>query len=166
MNRRRPPRRQEFRVTSCDCADCRAACTNSPGWFTPDEIPRLAEHLGLSVEETFRRKLAVGVTHMPDGSLRHGVMPHKLRDSKKPGAVWTLPELAQPGRCVFFDQGLCSIHPVRPNECARMIHGSGHDAVKLRHSVVEKWDDAALAPYKALTGRRLFGSSRKPRRKR
>jgi len=159
----RRPSRSAFPVSSCDCADCRAACTNSPGWFAPQEVLRLAAHLGLSVEECFRRHLAVGVTHMPDGSLRHGVMPHKLRDGKKPGSVWSLDELARPGRCVFFDRGRCTIHPVRPWECARMIHGPRHRAVKLRHEVVALWDDATLRPYEALTGRRLFGSPPGPR---
>ncbi len=156
---RKPSRGGNFRVTSCDCSDCRAACSQSPGWFMPNEVPRLARHLGLELKEVFQRYLAVGVTSMPDRSLRHGIMPHKLRDGKKPGAVWTLPELAVPGRCVFFDKGKCTIHPVRPYECARMIHGAGHNAVRLRHVIVQKWDDVALKPYKEWTGKRLFGSS-------
>jgi Fe-S-cluster containining protein len=155
-----------LRTSSCTCKDCRAACTNSPGWFLPEQVARLAEHLELSPAETFRRHLAVGVTSMPDGSLRHGVMPHKLRDRKKPGSVWTLDELAVPGRCVFFDRGRCTIHPLRPHECACMTHGPEHDAVKLRHEIVARWDDKALDPYRKLTGMRLFGSTRRPRRKR
>ncbi len=157
-NRRSRPRRPDpFPVTSCDCADCRAACLNSPGWFLPDQVPRLARHLGLSVAETFRRYLAVGVTAMPDGSRVHGVMPHKLRDRKKPGSVWSLRELADPGRCIFFDRGRCTIYPVRPYECARMIHGRENRAVALRHRIVRRWTDAALRPYAELTGRRLRG---------
>ena len=95
---------------------------------------------------------------MPDGSERHGVMPHKLRDGKKPGSVWNLDQIDQPGRCSFFDHGLCTIYEVRPDECARMIHGGGHDAVTLRHLIVEAWDDNALKPYRLLTKRRLYGS--------
>ena len=147
-----------FPVTSCDCERCRRACLNSPGWFTPDQLAPLARHLGLTVEEVFARHLAVGVTHMPDGSLRHGVMPHKLRDGKKPGGVWTLAELARPGRCVFYDRGRCTIYPVRPHECARMMHDRTGLAVKLRHAIVRRWTDAALAPFAALTRARLFGS--------
>ncbi|MCB1151694.1 hypothetical protein KDK88_09090 [bacterium] len=162
MPRHRPPR-SSFPVSSCDCNDCRAACTNSPGWFMPWEVLRLAKHLDLSVEDCFRKHLAVGVTHMPDGSQRHGVMPHKLRDGKKPGSVWTLGELSVPGRCSFFDRGLCTIHTVRPWECARMIHGPAHKATKLRQEVVAQWDDDALRPYAEWTKRRLFGSAPKPR---
>jgi Fe-S-cluster containining protein len=152
------PKKPVFKVSSCECADCRAACLNSPGWFQPAEVPRLAKHLGLTVEETFRRYLAVGVTHTTDGSPRHGVMPHKLRDHKKPGGVWTLPELADPGRCIFFDHGKCTIYGVRPYECARMIHGRENEAVKLRRTIVKNWTAEALAPFAKLTKTRLTGA--------
>lgn len=144
-------------VSSCDCRDCRDACTNAPGWFLPEQVPKLAAHLGLSVEDCFRKHLAVGVTRMPDGSDRHGVLPHKLRDRKKPGQVWTLAEIADPGRCVFFERGKCSIYPVRPEECARMIHGREKEAVALRHTIVRRWTARALAPYAELVGRPLNG---------
>lgn len=147
------PRRDDFPVTSCDCDDCRAACLNAPGWFSPEQLPRLAKHLGLTMEEAFRRHLAVGVTHLPDGTQRLGVMPHKLRDGKKPGSRWTLAEIAQPGRCVFYDRGKCSIYAVRPFECARMMHDRADDAVRLRRRIVPKWTEAALAPFLAWVGR-------------
>lgn len=145
----------EFPVTSCDCDRCRAACLNSPGWFTPDQIPRVARHLGLSVSETFRKHLAVSVTAMPDGTRRYGLMPHKLRDGKKPGSLWTLRELARPGRCIFYDRGKCTIYPVRPYECARMIHDRPDAAVRLRHAIVPRWSASALEPFAELVGRRL-----------
>ncbi len=145
-------------VSSCDCRHCREACLNSPGWFMPDQLQPLARHLKLTQEEVFAQYLAVGVTAMPDGSLRHGVMPHKLRDGKKPGSVWTLPELAQPGRCVFFDQGLCSIYPVRPFECARMLHTRSNESIKLRHRIVERWTPEELKPFANPPGKRLFGA--------
>lgn len=146
------PRREDFSIASCECDHCRAACRNAPGWFTPEQIPRLAKHLGLSIEDTFRRFLAVGVTHLDDGSQRAGVMPHKLRDGKKPGSRWTLAEIAAPGRCVFFDHGRCSIYPVRPDECARMMHDRGDQTRRIRLRIVARWTEAALAPFLALAG--------------
>lgn len=148
-----PPRRDDFPVTSCDCDDCRAACLNAPGWFSPEQLPRLAKHFGLTLEETFRRYLALGVTHLADGTQRLGVMPHKLRDGKKPGSRWTLAEIAQPGRCVFYDRGKCSIYPARPYECARMMHDRGDDAIRLRRRIVPRWTEAALAPFLAMVAR-------------
>jgi Fe-S-cluster containining protein len=161
---RRETGRPAFPVTSCDCTDCRAACLNSPGWFTPDQIAPLARHLGLTVAATFAKHLAVGVTLMPDGTRRFGVMPHKLQDGKKPGSLWTLDELARPGRCIFFDRGRCSIYPARPYECARMMHDRPRDAVRLRHTIVPRWTAAALAPFAELVGRKLPAPPRRPSR--
>lgn len=146
------PRREDFSIASCDCDHCRAACRNAPGWFTPEQIPRLAKHLGLSIEDTFRRFLAVGVTHLDDGTQRAGVMPHKLRDGKKPGSRWSLAEIAVAGRCVFFDRGRCTIYPVRPDECARMMHDRGDQTRRIRLRIVGRWTEAALAPFLALAG--------------
>ncbi len=115
----------------------------------------MARHLGLSVAEAFARFLALGVTAMPDGSLRRGVMPHKLRDRKRPGSVWTLAELAEPGRCVFYDRGRCAIYPVRPFECSRMMHDQDlGQARRLRRAIVRLWTPAALAPFERLPGGR------------
>jgi Fe-S-cluster containining protein len=147
-------RRRTYPVVNCDCGDCRAACLTSPGWFMPEEVPRLARRLGLTVAETFLGMLGLGVTTMPGGGLRRGVMPHKLRDHKRPGGLWSLQELAPPGRCIFYDRGQCAIYDDRPYECARMIHDRKHDAVGLRHQVVRAWNDAALAPYLGLAHRR------------
>ncbi len=155
------PKFANFPVTSCDCPDCRAACLNSPGWFMPNQIAPLANHLGLSVDELFRKKLAVGVTQMAGGKSIHGIMPHKLRDGKKPGAVWTLLELSGPGRCIFFDRGRCTIYKYRPFECARMMHDQPQAAVKLRHRIVPYWTNSALRKYGELAGRKLMGARAK-----
>ena len=154
MPARRRRERPDFPLSSYDCADCRAACLNSPGWFMPDQVPRLVAASGLPLEELFRTRLGVGVTRMPDGSTTRGVMPHKLQDRKKPGGLWTLEEIARPGRCVFFDRGRCTIYAHRPYECARMIHGDGHDAVALRRRVAPAWRETDLAPYLELAAKR------------
>ncbi len=155
------PSREDFSITSCECDDCRAACRTAPGWFTPQQIPRLARHLDLSIDETFRRYLAIGVTHLADGTRRLGVMPHKLRDGKKPGSRWTLAEIAAPGRCVFYDRGRCTIYPARPDECARMMHDRGDRTLRIRRRIVEKWTEAALAPFLALVA---GAGGKRPRR--
>jgi len=160
----RPVVREDFSVTSCDCDQCRAACLNAPGWFTPDQIPRLARHLGLTVEETFRKYLAIGVTQLPDGTQRPGVMPHKLRDGKKPGSRWTLAEIAQPGRCIFYDRGRCTIYAVRPYECARMMHDRSDQTIRLRRRIVPKWTDGAIRTFLEFVaaGRSGAGGRRRP----
>lgn len=137
-------------ATACQCAACQRACTVSPGWFRPREITRLVAHLGLSLEQTFQRHLAIGTVRLPDGRDHHGVMPHKLLDRKPPGSTWTLQEMAHHGRCIFFDHGRCTIHAVRPFECARATHGSMERAIRLRHAVAAEWTREALAPFLAL----------------
>lgn len=139
----------DWRPCSCDCVDCRQACLNSPGWFRPDQLDSLATHLGLDVEVVFRKYLAIGTTLMPDGSRRHGVMPHKLRDHKQPGRIWSLRELARPGRCIFFDRGKCRIYPVRPFECSRMLHSRTDQAQRLRQAIVAEWTPDRLKRYLA-----------------
>jgi Fe-S-cluster containining protein len=133
-------------ATSCSCTRCQKACTSSPGWFRPQEIARLARHLELDVETTFRRFLAIGTVRVPDGRDLHGIMPHKLLDRKKPGSKWKLAEMARDGRCIFYDRGQCTIHAVRPFECARATHGGMDRAVKLRHAIVAEWTMEKLAP--------------------
>ena len=155
------PKPDNFPVTSCDCSECRAACSNSPGWFMPNQIGPLANHLGMSVGELFAKKLAVGVTAMPGGKTNHGVMPHKMRDGKKPGSVWTLTELSTPGRCIFFDRGKCTIYKFRPYECARMMHDRPKEAVKLRRRIVPRWTNAALREFGEIVGKNLHGASLK-----
>jgi Fe-S-cluster containining protein len=146
--------------SSCSCPDCRRACQNSPGWFLPEQLEPLAGHLGLDLAEAFRHYLAVSTTAMPDGTLRHGVMPHKFQDFKKPGSVWSLVELAQPGRCIFYDRGRCTIYPLRPYECSRMLHSQMEQAQALRHWIVRRWTSRALAPYAGWTGVKLRGGGR------
>ena len=121
----------------------------------PEQIEPLAEHLGVTVEKLFRRKLAVGVTAMPGGKRVHGIMPHKLRDGKKAGTVWSLDELADPGRCVFFDRGKCGIYKFRPFECARMMHDRPDEAVKLRHRIVPRWTETTLQAFGGFVGVKL-----------
>ncbi len=151
-----PRRLQDWPETSCGCDDCQEACLSSPGWFLPEQVERVADYLNLTLEALFRKYLAVSVAELADGSRRHGVMPHKLRDHKRPGGLWTLPELAEPGRCVFFDRGKCGIYPVRPFECSRMIHSHRKELKTLRRQVVERWTREELRFYERLIGRKLF----------
>jgi Fe-S-cluster containining protein len=146
--RRRGDLRRRWPASECSCDLCRQACLNSPGWFLPEEIAPLAQHLGLRVSELFRRRLAVSETVTPEGGRWLGVMPHKLRDGKGPGGRWTLAELQRPGRCTFYDRGRCTIHPWRPFECSRMHHEhSSAKTARLRSDVTARWTDARLAPF-------------------
>ncbi|MFH1566493.1 MAG: hypothetical protein ABIL09_00725, partial [Gemmatimonadota bacterium] len=96
--RRHLPLTRRWPETGCGCRDCQLACLNSPGWFLPEEVPRLAAFLSLDLPALFRRYLGLTVSVTDAGERRQGVMPHKLRDGKKPGGLWTLRELVDEGR--------------------------------------------------------------------
>jgi len=152
--RRQQPLARRWVESACDCDLCRHACLNSPGWFLPRQIKRLAKHLGLEIPELFARYLGLSETVTADGEKRQGVMPHKLRDGKKPGGRWTLAELQRPGRCIFFDRGRCTIYRVRPFECSRMHHEqTPAKTSRLRGDVATAWTPDELARYRKLTGR-------------
>src|SRR5436305_33396 len=78
-----------------ECTRCGACCTGAPGfvWVTPEEIARLAESLGESVEQFGRTYLR-----------RVG---HRYSLIEKPG-----------GDCVFWShEAGCTVYPARPTQC-------------------------------------------------
>jgi Fe-S-cluster containining protein len=84
------------------CHQCGNCCTGPPGyvWFDEDEGRALAEHLGLSEAEFYKRY------------------------AKKKHGKWSLDEVKRDGQydCVFLerdDQGKawCGVYPVRPTQC-------------------------------------------------
>jgi Fe-S-cluster containining protein len=77
------------------CTRCGACCTGAPGyvWVDAEEIGRLAEHRGESVEDFSRRHVR-----------RVG---HRLSLIERPG-----------GDCIFWDrQAGCTVYPARPVQC-------------------------------------------------
>ena len=100
---------------SCFCDNCQAACRHKPGWFLPGEVERVAEYLEISLPELFQTKIAVD----------WWVEEHDIfvllpaLDNEEAGEEFP----ADPrGICIFFKDGLCEIHPVKPFECREMIH--------------------------------------------
>jgi Fe-S-cluster containining protein len=77
------------------CTRCGACCTGAPGyvWVSPDEVARLAEFRGETVEQ-FAAKF---VRRVGD---RYSLI-------EKPG-----------GDCIFWDkQAGCTVYPARPVQC-------------------------------------------------
>jgi Fe-S-cluster containining protein len=77
------------------CTRCGACCTGAPGfvWVSPDEIERLAEFRGETVDE-FAARFVRQV---------HG----RYSLIEKPG-----------GDCIFWDkQAGCTVYPARPVQC-------------------------------------------------
>ena len=78
-----------------ECTRCGACCTGAPGfvWVNLEEITRLAEFRGLSLEEFARQYVR-----------RVG---ERLSLKERPG-----------GDCIFWDkQSGCTVYPARPIQC-------------------------------------------------
>lgn len=108
-------------MDSCTCEACVSACKHDPGRFLPGEVARLAEHLGLAVEEVYHRYLIVKkLVHR--GREVWVPAPAKRKAQRwvtKPGHRARDWHEAEKGTCVFLDEReRCSIYPVRPYECA------------------------------------------------
>lgn len=126
-------------MSDCKCESCKGACANKPGWFLPGEAEKLADHLGVSFEEVFNTKLSVD-WYEGGTSFDHDVYvlsPNVL--GGRPGEEFG----ANPrGICVFFVNGECSIHAVKPFECKELYHTDELLEIKNRHRfVAEQWDN-------------------------
>lgn len=114
-------------VESCTCTVCQAQCKRKPGWFKPGEAEKVAELLGLSLQQFFDRYLMVDSWELDKGSNAVLSPAIKGEDSGVYLAFAT-------GECVFFKDGRCTIHAVKPYECRYVSHRVGqgvHEEVGL-----------------------------------
>ena len=115
---------------SCFCAECKLGCRHKPGWFLPNEVELVAVYLGVSLKDLFKNKLAVDWwVGEPDIFL---LSPSVASES--PGIEFSANPL---GKCVFFKEDLCEIHPVKPCECREMIHSEENNS--LHGQVADAW---------------------------
>ena len=99
---------------SCECSDCRSACSHKPGWFKPGEAERVAQYLGVLLEDLFRDKLAVDWwVGSPSIFLLSPALIGEPSGTEFPGDPR--------GKCVFYQDGRCSIHAVKPFECHEVV---------------------------------------------
>lgn len=103
-------------LDSCTCSECQAACRYKPGWFKPGEAEAVADFLGLSLADLFRSRLMVDRW---SGDLTLFVLSPAIVEGDAGQEFLSTTR----GQCVFFQDGLCAIHPVKPFECRAMLHG-------------------------------------------
>lgn len=127
---------------TCQCDDCKGACKFKPGWFLPDQIPRLAELMDLTEQELFDKYLMVDFIANDDLSI----------DAVFDDAIFILsPAVLHAhdkqfsydprGQCVFYDNG-CTIHHLeKPWECQIYHHSSDRrEQIKKHQSIGVVWN--------------------------
>lgn len=116
------------------CATCRSGCTRKPGWFLPGEAERAAEFMGVTLAEFFRQYLAVDWwTGDPDIFLLSPAVADAETGTEFP---------ADPtGTCVFYQDGRCQIHPVKPHECRETWCGETEHSSTIHRDTAAAWAD-------------------------
>lgn len=115
---------------SCTCNKCKLACKYKPGWFMPGEAELVATYLNLTLQDLFKKKLIID-WWVGDGDdiflLSPGIVGNQtgVECSSDPR-----------GKCIFFKNELCKIHPVKPLECRNMIHDQKEN---IHRQVAEAW---------------------------
>ena len=118
----------------CTCDICKSACEHKPGWFMPGEVEKVAEYLDIPLQELFNTKLGVD-WWVADEDI------FVLAPATTNMDMGTEYPANPKGQCVFYENGLCSIHAVKPFECREFIHGD--DKVGERHeAVANAWQDS------------------------
>ncbi|MEA3353339.1 MAG: YkgJ family cysteine cluster protein [Campylobacterota bacterium] len=90
-----------YRFDSAVCAQCEGnCCIGESGyiWINKEEIIKLSEHLGISVEE-------LGQNYLLKVGYRYSLKEKKIGDNNY--------------ACIFFDleKKQCSVYEARPNQC-------------------------------------------------
>lgn len=127
-------------MTDCSCSTCQSACQYKPGWFTPGEAEKAAEFLGIDLQTFFREHLAVD-WWAADSTFESDVfLLSPAVVGEETGAEFP----ANPrGHCVFYADGQCTIHAVKPFECRQTMHTDSDAVVAERHkSIARQWENS------------------------
>lgn len=115
------------------CSTCQGGCERKPGWFMPGQAEKAAEHLGMTLQEFFDTYLAVDWF---EGSEDVFVLSPALASEGGGGMFPADPT----GRCIFFKEGRCEIHEVKPFECSSWWCDEPRDGfIDRHHEVAQAW---------------------------
>lgn len=123
----------------CQCQRCQRGCTYKPGWFMPGEAEVVAAHLGMSLPELFQAKLGIDWWDRTQHEGGNIDLLAPAVTNWEPGVRYS--EDDPLGQCVFYENGRCSIHEVKPFECRHSHHSmSLREHRHLHARVAEAWD--------------------------
>lgn len=140
----------------CVCSECKSACQSKPGWFMPGEAEKVAEHLGVSFEELFKTKLSVDWWEAGTEIDEHVFLLSPTVIGGNPGEEF---DSNPNGQCVFYVEGACSIHEVKPFECRELMHDSWEITHERHLGVAKAWNtDEDQTQVETLLGCEPFAS--------
>lgn len=115
------------------CHQCQSACAHKPGWFLPGEAEKAAELVGMTFQEFFDAHLAVDwYVDDTDTFLLSPAIAGEEAGTEFPGNPH--------GRCVFYQEGRCTIHAAKPFECREYVH-TETDSGTRHEDVAKAWED-------------------------
>ena len=138
----------------CSCDRCQSLCCSKPGWFMPQEIELVARKLNVATGDLFKRHLTIDAVLIAEADRPTGVyvLAPAIVDRKSAA----ISDPAARGSCVWFKNGKCDIHEMKPAECRATDHSSSaRDSDMLRASILKQW-----VPYKKFV-QNLYGKKLK-----
>lgn len=123
----------------CSCKSCQGKCERRPGWFLPGEAEKAAALKGLSLEEFFKRYLAVD--WWEGSGDREILIISPANTSITSGKMFSQNPI---GQCIFLKEGLCDIHEAKPYECksascSSIDKKSNEDVYNDHKAVAKSW---------------------------
>jgi len=124
---------------SCTCQNCVNDCKYRPGWFLPGEAEKVAEFLGMNLQELFNTKLGVDYwVGTPRGPILSNILLlAPATATMTPGTMYGFSPI---GQCVFLKKDRCLIHPVKPYECKMAFHEHVEGEPNRHLEVAHAWD--------------------------
>jgi Fe-S-cluster containining protein len=121
-------------MSECTCNVCQSACENKPGWLLPGEAEKIAKFLNLDLQECFNKYLGVDWYERSEGNI---FLLAPAITSMTPGEEYP----GDPrGRCIFYKEGRCGVHDVKPHGCAEYIHTlTRQEVYAIRDNIVKAW---------------------------
>jgi Fe-S-cluster containining protein len=123
----------------CQCQTCQNACKYKPGWFRPGEVEKVADFLQISLNRLFKEKLAVDFLYRSDDGNSPVFVLSPATTSGDPGKEFPFDPR---GQCVFYKDGKCEIHPVKPHDCRAYDHTqTGDQSLPTHYETGDSWSD-------------------------
>ncbi len=125
----------------CTCDSCRGACEGKPGWFMPDQIKKLADHMQMTEKEVFKKYLAVDwLEEHPNNNYEEVFVIAPALNGEVPGDMY--PGDPRGGCSLFNDKKLCDIHDAKPIGCSELKCGDEAEVCIMRQkNIATAWID-------------------------